>query len=156
MKYIKNNKGFSLVEMIVAMIIIGIAMSMVIYNISIIFKTRVDTIADQYKTDIRNVKDSSISSDGKTYSVLWEDTGTNFAYILYSDSDIIKRVDLHPEIDVTHDGGNVSGSRILFDSLDGKVIDDAMGLNGAGEYLFMNSSGDTSTVIIFKETGRID
>lgn len=156
MKYINNNEGFSLVEMIVAMIIIGIAMSMVIYNVNIIFRTRVETIANQYKTDVRNIKDSSISSDGKIYSVLWENTGTNYAYILYSDSDIIKRVDLHPDIEVTHDGGNAAGLRILFDSLDGKVKDYEMGLNGAGEYIFVNSSGDTSTVIIYKETGRID
>lgn len=154
---IKNNCGFTIIEIMIVIIIIAIAMSLSIYSINIIFGANAESYANQFKTDLRFIKDQNMAASIGTYSIMWHDNGTDIYYDMLKDSVSQKTVKIHKSVEVTYNGGNINGITILFDTSDGTVIDDALGNNGAGIYRFVNNASDThKTVTLIEETGRID
>lgn len=155
--WINNNHGFTVMEIMIVVIIIAIAMSLSIYSINIIFSANADSFADQFKTDLRYIKDQNMSTSSGTYSIEWHDDGTDIYYEVLKDGTSQKNVEIHKAIEVTYNSGSVDGVIIIFDASDGTVNDDPFGNNGAGMYNFINNASNTDvTVTLIEETGRID
>lgn len=164
MKLLQNEKGFTIMELMIVVAIISVAVGMTSYGINIIFSSRVDSFASQYQSDLRFLRDKTIS-DIHTYELVWDFTGNHYTYEIIdtTDSDTanhftIKTIQLTNDISVNvflaSDSLNlvdVDGVTIRFDAATGEAV------SGAGRYILENTvNGEHITVEIVQHTGRIE
>lgn len=157
-----DEKGFTLAELLIAVIIIGIGLSIALYSINVIFSARVDSFARQYNSDLKYLKDQTMTSKDFDYSLEWKDNSGNTFYNLKKGSTIIKEVKINKKIEVSfkkEDSNtfeSVDGIVIKFDP-SSAVVKEVGSKNGAGTYRFKNITNDKEAeVILIKRTGRID
>lgn len=166
MKLLQNEEGFTLMELMIVVVIISVAIGMTSYGINIVFNSRVDSFASQYQSDLRLMRDMTIS-DLHTYRFVWSFADNHYTYEIIDISEtpnrIIKEVNLSEDIVVNvflaTDPINLvdaDGVTIQFDAASGEVIDVA-GANGAGNYILEHTvNGEQFTVEVVRLTGRIE
>lgn len=168
-KYLNNDRGFSLLEMIITIFLIALSLSMITITWRLIFTNNVKSYAEQYNSDLRRMKNDTMTSQGDTYFLQWQYDAVEdkYFYEIYregSPSVLIKSVDLSSSIDVELDKTGTYNNledytsdqlRIEFDPVSGKLVD-VSDTNGGGVYLFTTNASDTeATVSVIEETGRV-
>jgi len=148
---------------------------MVTMGISIIYSSKVTSYASQYQSDLRKMKNDTMSSQGDKYYLQWQYNSAKgyYYYDIYHDFEstpdkVIKHVEISGSVAVELDKGsgfkslndasytsNPNQTRIQFDPSSGKLVS-VDTVTGAGDYRFVNKNGDdTITVTVIEETGRV-
>lgn len=175
MKYLKNNNGFSLVELIIVIALMGIAITIVGLSIKNVNYANLDSYAEQFQSDLRSARDRTLYALDKDYYIVWEEDVANTCYSYtvmcstynpstkVTDVDSEKKVEIHKGIKVYNDDARtknaVSGS-IKFDNASGSIEfydDEKKIITGEDErvYVFYDpTTNDTRTVTLIKATGR--
>jgi len=148
---IDNKNGFTLIEVIIVIALLGIAITMTSLGIKILFNSNVNSYGQQFYTDLRDMREKTITSIDSKCELEWDSNGYTITYNYNNPSkSTTKRVDLPSNIIVSKDGSNVNSVTIEFDKASGKLID------GAGTYKFSSSSSDNEILItVVKETGSV-
>ncbi|MDA3846615.1 MAG: hypothetical protein PF505_08745, partial [Vallitaleaceae bacterium] len=137
---------------------------------SIIYSSNVKSYAQQYNSDLRLMKNDTVSSQGDTYFLQWHYNATDdfYYYDIHLDDGTtittIKTVKINNSMSVELDkGAGFNGLqtylsdeiRIEFEPTSGKLVNNNA-KNGAGVYRFVNKSGDDIiTVSVIEQTGRV-
>lgn len=167
--HLNNDKGFTLLEMIIVIFLIALSLSMVTISWRLIFTNNVKSYAEQFNSDLRRMKNDTMTSQGDEYFLLWKYDSTDdlYYYEIYREdapSVLIKSVKLSSSIDVQLDKSgtyqnletySADDLRIEFDPASGKLVN-VSDTNGGGVYLFTTDASDTqATVSVIEETGRV-
>ncbi|MBC8157099.1 prepilin-type N-terminal cleavage/methylation domain-containing protein [Armatimonadetes bacterium] len=165
MKY-NNEKGFTLIELLISIAIVAVAIGLSSFGIKIVFDSNLDSYANQYKTDLREARNGTLSTLDEVYHVIWKYDSTNgrYYYEVWDNSvtnQLMKTVNLHKSIYIMYTdnvgittelkdliaAGTVS---ISFDRASGKA------LSGSGTYLFKSTATDQQASIkLIAATGGI-
>lgn len=164
-----SNTGYTLIEIIIVIALIALTMSMITITWRFIFTNNVESFAEQYNSDLRRMKNDTMSSQGDVYYLQWKYNSTEdfYYYEIYkldTPSVLIKTVEINSSINVELDK---TGSflkletyasdeiRIEFDASTGK-LKNVLDMNGGGEYRFISDATDkTAIVSVIEETGRV-
>ncbi|PKM96169.1 MAG: hypothetical protein CVU84_00170 [Firmicutes bacterium HGW-Firmicutes-1] len=169
MERMENEKGFTLVEIMIVIVIISIGIGMASYGINIVFGSRMDSYSSQFKSDLRYIRDQNMSIKDGNYRIDINFTSNEITsyrtYHIAADSTIVQwnTIQLNNKITmsvVLEDGTTPPSDgtiTIRFDSSSGEVSTGLNGYNGAGTYTFTSTAtGETESVTLTRLTGRID
>lgn len=158
MKTLRNNQGFTIMEIMIVIIIIAIGLSLSVYSINIIFGSNANSFADQFKSDLRYIRDQNMATTSGTYRITWNvDVNGVASYQVLNDTDVLKTIQIHRAVQVTYEGGSVDGVTIVFDSADGIATINPAGTNPTVVFQFINNaSNTTATVTLVEATGRVE
>jgi prepilin-type N-terminal cleavage/methylation domain-containing protein len=166
MKYLDNNEGFTLIEVLIVIIIIGIAISMSSLGYRVIFDARVDAYAEQFQSDLRGMRNDSLNSLDKDYKLVWAADGLSYVIKKKSDNTVVKTEELPGDLVIKIKTDSMSDYKTLSDyyaSLDESYrtiafdkSDGSLTSNGAGAYMFSAiDSDDIVIVTVYEVTGRV-
>ncbi len=161
----KTSRGFTLIEILIVVVIMGIAALLAIPLFSSAGGIQLKSAADLIVADLEYAKSMSISK-GRRYSVLFDketesysvrdpndsiiehpvNIGSNYEVNFSTDSRL-NQVDI---FDVSFDGG----SKVKFDSI-GSPLNAADGSLGSNGTIILRANGEIKTVQVGRETGYI-
>lgn len=170
----KNNKGFSLVELIVTILIIGILAGGTVVSVSIIYNANVKSAADNLVAMLGKARNEAIArQDGEVYLVVYNDevdedgnvSGNYYASVFYQQAGTVEKIAEQ----------KLGNSRLTFSQADWDSTTKNAGYwSGSGDatdaltFHFSRSSGGitenvkdinisgskTMKIIVVRETGR--
>lgn len=175
MKALLNDKGFSLLELIIVIGVIGLAIGMTTFGFNLIFSSNTKSYAKQFESDLRGMRNDTMYAIDKTYYMLWKYDDGSYMYTIYDSSDLlhpfeIKTVDLHADIKVSVDigdgngfldldstyGSNPNNLKIQFEKSSGKITNIISNNNGEVKYKFTSTTtSDEMIVHVIVELGRV-
>lgn len=167
--YLKDERGYSLIEVIIVIVIIGIGVSMISYGFSLINRSNLKKYVNEYHSDVRYAKNQSMTFENTTFYIQWDYDSVNdeYYYELYKSEPtvtpdtLVKRVDIHSTVDVNLD--NESGGmqpletytsdqvKLTYEAGSGDLVNG----DGFGKYEFYKSDDTKKIVEIIESTGRV-
>lgn len=173
MKVLCNEKGFTLIELIIVVAVLGVAISIANFGVGIVFQSNVESIAQQYQSDLRDVRSKTVSTvdnyelrwfydtHEKKYSYqVFNTTKTSEVKMVHIRSNIsikiqeIKDDDTTVTVDLNAYAATDPILVLFFDASSGKVS--GAGTNKQLNFIFETSaSSDISTVELYTKLGRV-
>ncbi len=163
MRLMKNESGYTLLEMIITIGLIGIAIGMSGFGLRTVFNSNLDSVANEFANEVRLTYSRELAASNNDYSMILSYDSSNGYYKanLYVERnggsrELLKTIKFSKAISIMKDGADVSGlaeseRSFEFDQSSGKLLS-----NGEGTYTFTSS---TSTmirdVIVVKDNGRV-
>lgn len=175
-----NQKGFTLVEVLITIAIIAISIGLSTFGLQIVYDSRTEGAAKNFESDLKTIRLNSITYTDRKYYLQWKyDASTGYSYEIVdfnnptSPDNSIKTVQIHKKIDiqVIKNSGTAQSLKDLLAEIPTKVMQVTImfgkngeiipftigGETGDGEYVFRNSPTDTKsyTITIRPVTGGI-
>lgn len=95
-----NNLGFTIIEMVVAMLIISIAVAFAVPNFNkILGAYQLDISAREMASDIRDLQQTALKTQNSAYAIMWNTTADS--YSLMNENTVNKTVQLPQNVDIT-------------------------------------------------------
>lgn len=168
----RENKGYSLVELIVIIAIMAVLTGVVSIGMSNIFHSKVTNCSESIESILNKVKTKTMGKDSVTLRIYQGNEGQYFAEITTAgeaNSEIKQIGKTGIDVMFTEDSSvtNMSGSgvakvdkdtnteiNIEFDRGSGAVKTDAGG--NCVRRIWVTHNGYTKTIVIYQETGKIE
>lgn len=86
----KNNKGFTLVEMIVTIVILGIISAVTIVGFSVYMNMNTENILEAMSTSLAEARYEAVLNDGKEVHITFDVQGNNYVATIYENNSVFK------------------------------------------------------------------
>lgn len=86
-----NNKGFTLVEMIVTLVIISVLNAVAIFGVKVYLNLSTENILEAMCTALNEARYEAVSNEGKEIHITFEKQGKNYVATIYKDNKIFKQ-----------------------------------------------------------------
>lgn len=86
-----NNKGFTLVEMIVTLVIISVLNAVAIFGVKAYLNLSTENILEAMCTALNEARYEAVSNEGKEIHITFEKQGKNYVATIYKDNKIFKQ-----------------------------------------------------------------
>lgn len=166
--YLEKNDGYSLIEVIIVIVIIGIAITLAGYGFNLINRSNVNGYINEFHADVRYAKNNSMSLEDESFYIQWayDSVDDQYYYEMYKSKpsvtpdQLLKTVKIHKTIVIKLDNGTgfallntytADQIRISFESGSGDLVDG----KGKGEYEFYLNDDTSKIVEIIESTGRV-
>jgi prepilin-type N-terminal cleavage/methylation domain-containing protein len=160
-KILYDNKGFTLIELIVVVGIISIMTAIITYSVNVVFKSDVQSSAKQLQSDLRNIRFNTMATSNCKFRLKlnYNSTTNNYYYEVCKDANIIRKVEFKTNVSIKKDSienelkdTDMLPIDFIFNEGDGSFV----GENNSGIFEFWASNSVVPvTLDIVKETGRI-
>ncbi len=141
---IKNNKGYTLIELIVVLAILSIVVFITFGNLNINQDILLSKCANQLANDIRYIQRKTITEKQTNYKINANYAANNTGYTINLGYKIIESVKFDKGITYT---SNFTGPMLSFNLL-GRP-------SNSGTYTLRNSKGKTINITVVPSTGRV-
>ena len=167
MKRLKEEAGFTLLEMIIVIGLLGVAIGFTTFGLSTVYNTNVNAMGNELVSDIRLTMTKEMAAKDKDYRLIFSKAGDNYYATISLSSDAgltwsaIKTVKLSNGMILKKDNGSGSFVEVSafsedertfkFEANSGKVIS-----QGWGRYeLSSTSSTRVMEIVVVRESGRV-
>lgn len=177
MRKLRENSGFTLIEIIITVAIISVMLGLSGFGISVIFRANVESLADNYYNELRDMKFKASSNTDSNYhlEMTYNSATKEYGYIVDQDNITIKNVTLSKNIAIYKmTEGSTTWAAIetlpekerfiRFSKGGGFVMqEDYVSVSGAlrvisgqGQYKFVKLGSDKEPIVtIIKQTGKV-
>lgn len=136
---LKNNKGFTLIELIVVVAILAACTGLVTASVSVIFSSGAAKCADGLNAAISKCRISAMSRSGSVYLRLYRNGASNHVMADYLENGVVK----------TSDDIGSSSCGVTFDT----DAEHTLGALGSGSVLCLTFDRDTGALVTLKSDG---
>ena len=167
MRRFKEEAGFTLLEMIIVIGLLGVAIGFTTFGLSTVYNTNVNAMGNALVSDIRLTMTKEMAAKDKDYSLELSKSGNNYYATMYLSEDAwasrvaIKTVKLSNGMILKKDNGSgsfvevatlpVEHRTFTFEANSGKVTS-----QGSGRYeLSSTSSTRVIEIVVVRESGRV-
>lgn len=166
MKKLKEEAGFTLLEMIIVIGLLGIAIGFTTFGLGIVYNTNVNAIGSELVSDIRLTMTKEMASKDKDFRLVLSKVGENYYSTMSLSTDgstwsVIKTTKLSKGMVLKKDDGSgnfvevsilpVNQRTFTFEANSGKVTS-----QGAGRYeLSSTTSTRVIEIVAVRESGRV-
>lgn len=164
MKRLIDNKGYTLLELIIVIGLIAIAASLSGFGLSSLYSSNVNAKLNEVVNEIRLAQSREMASKDKDYEVIISYADNHYSMTTYMQEGAnpkvtLKTIELSKKLVLEKDNGafqavkdlSIEKRKFVFDASSGKLLTE-----GSGRYRIGGiSSGDNKEFVVIEQNGRV-